>query len=115
MAVRYAMPIVGTGAYRDPVHPKYDCKGQDIHVNYVLSEGVAVVTLKGPEPEWAHEPDVTRYDEVSDVPDMEVLQYLPSGMAAPVLDDGDDETPSPLSGDEPIDPDLSGPTEGEDP
>ena len=61
-----------------------------------------------------------RYDRYGpatggDVPDMEVLQYLPSGMAAPVLDDGDDETPSPLSGDEPIDPDLSGPTEGEDP
>jgi|GEM_PF-6155955 len=112
MATRYAMPIVGEGLQGSPLHPKYDCKGQDIHINYVLEKGVAVVAVKGPTPEWANAPDVQKLDEVSDVPDMQVLQYLPAGIDPAALDDND-ETPSSLSGDEPVDPDLSGPPDEE--
>jgi hypothetical protein len=116
MAVRYAMPIVGGGVYGSPIRPKYDCEGRDIHINYVLADGVAVVALKGSEaPSWANEPDVTRYDVVPDVPDLEVLQYLPEGMH-PVPVEEVDETHSPLAGVDSVDPELTGPSDGgEDP
>jgi hypothetical protein len=112
MGTRWAMPIVGEGVQGSPIRPKYDCLGRDMHINYVLAQGVAVVALKGPEaPPWADAPDVQKLDEVSDEVDMSVLQYLPPGIEPVVLPDEVDEsaTPSSQSGDEPIDPDLSGP------
>jgi hypothetical protein len=57
--VRYRMPVAGSGVASDPLRPKYDCGGRDVHIFYFLDGTAEVVLPNGYNPTWSSEPDVS--------------------------------------------------------